>query len=297
MQLFVARIFDGLANGSAYALIALALVMIYKATTLINFAQGELAMVGAFVVLVLATEQGLPIWVAVIGAMLISSVVAAGIERVLIRPLNPADHLPLVIITLGLFLCLNAIAGIVWRFDPRKFPSLFPKGNLITWGPAKLTWYTVFTFITVIVVLVLLSLLLRYTKIGLAFRAVSSNLESSQLAGIRVGPTLQFGWALAAAVGTLGAAVFVSDGVRNLEPSVMGRVLIFASAAAALGGLDSLWGSLVGGIVIGLVQSILVQYVSFIPKEMGLAAAVAVLLIVLLAKPSGLFGSSRVERV
>jgi branched-chain amino acid transport system permease protein len=297
MQLFVARLFDGLANGSAYALIAIALVMIYKATTLINFAQGELAMVGAFIVLVLATEQGFPVWLAVFAGMAISSLLAAGAERVLIRPFNPADHLPLVIITLGLLLSLNAIAGIIWRFDPRAFPRLFPKGNLITWGPAKLTWYTVFTLITVFAVLGLLTVLLRFTKIGLAFRAVSSNLESSQLAGIRVGPTLQFGWALAAAVGTLGAAVFVSDGVRTLEPSVMGRVLIFASAAAALGGLDSLWGCVVGGIVIGFVQSILVQYVSFIPKEMGLAAAVAVLLVVLLVRPSGLFGTSRVERV
>ena len=297
MELFVARLFDGLANGAAYALIAVALVMIYKATTLINFAQGELAMFGAFIVLVLATERGIPIWIAVFLGMAISAVFAAGVERVLIRPFNPADHLPLVIITLGLFLAINATAGIIWRFDPRRFPRLFPAGNAITFGNARLTWYTVFTVITVLTVLVLLTALLKFTKIGLAFRAVSSNLESSQLSGIRVGPTLQFGWALAAAVGTLGAAVFVADPLRTLEPSVMVRVLIFASAAAALGGLDSLWGALVGGIAIGMVQSIVVQYVSFIPKEMGLAAAVVVLMIVLLVKPSGFFGSARVERV
>jgi branched-chain amino acid transport system permease protein len=126
---------------------------------------------------------------------------------------------------------------------------------------------------------------------------VSSNLESSQLSGVRIGPTLQFGWALAAAVGTLGAAVFVADPVRQLEPSIMVRVLIFASAAAALGGLDSLWGALVGGLAIGLVQSLLVQYVDFIPNEMSLAAAVVVLMLVLLFRPSGLFGTARVERV
>jgi branched-chain amino acid transport system permease protein len=297
VELFVARLFDGLSLGATYAMVALALVMIYKATTLINFAQGELAMLGAFFTLVLATEQGWPIWVAVVMAMVLSAVLAAGIERVLIRPFDPADHLPLVIITLGLFLSINALAGMIWRFDPRSFPSMFPEGNAVTFGAARLSWYTVFTVITALVVVSLLTLLLNKTKIGLAFRAVSSNLESSQLSGVRIGPTLQFGWALAAAVGTLGAAVFVADPVRQLEPSIMVRVLIFASAAAALGGLDSLWGALVGGLAIGLVQSLLVQHVDFIPNEMSLAAAVVVLMLVLLFRPSGLFGTARVGRV
>ncbi|CAN5456002.1 branched-chain amino acid ABC transporter permease [soil metagenome] len=297
MELFIARLFDGFANGATYTLIAVALVLIFKATTLINFAQGEMAMLGAFVVLVLATEQGLPIWIAVLVGMLISAVAAAGIERVLIRPFDPADHLPLVIITLGLFLAINAFAGIVWRFSPRSFPRMFPSGNALSFGAATLTWYTIGTVITVVVTLSLLTLLLNRSKIGLAFRAVSSNLESSQLVGIRVGPTLQFGWALAAAVGTLGACVFVADPIRQLEPSVMVRVLIFAAAAAALGGLDSLWGTLAGGMTIGMVQSVVVAYVPFVPSEMGLAAAVVVLMIVLVVKPSGLFGTAQVERV
>ncbi|MEZ5216076.1 MAG: branched-chain amino acid ABC transporter permease [Ilumatobacteraceae bacterium] len=296
MELFLARIFDGFASGSTYALIALALVLIYKATTLINFAQGELAMLGAFLALEL-WSHGVPVWFAVILAMVLSALLAAGIERTLIRPFDPKDHLPLVIITLGLFLGINAIAGIVWRFDPRAFPQMFPSGNVIAIGAATLSWYTVCTFLTVLAVLYGLTQLLNRTKIGLAFRGVSSNLESSELVGIRVGPTLQFGWALAAAVGTLGAAIYVADPLRQLEPSVMGRVLIFASAAAALGGLDSLWGTLIGGISIGLVQSVVVQYVPFIPNELSLAAAVIVLMVVLLVKPSGFFGTARVERV
>ncbi len=297
MQLFVQRLFDALANGSTYALVAVALVLIFKATTLVNFAQGELAMLGAFVTLVLAYEQGIPMWLAVFLAMIILGVFAAGVERVLIRPFDPADHLPLVIITLGLFLGINAMAGIVWRFDPRSFPELFPSGNAFTWGSASLRWYTVFTVLTVLVTIGLLQLLLNKTKIGLAFRAVSSNLESSELVGIRVGPTLQFGWALAAAVGTLGAAVYVADPFRQLEPSIMLRVLIFAVSAAALGGLDSLWGALAGGIAIGAIQSLVVPYVPFIPNELGLAAAVVVLMLVLLVRPAGLFGTPAVSRV
>jgi len=297
MELFVARLFDGLSNGATYALIAMALVIIYKATTLINFAQGEMAMFGAFIVLVLATERGLPIWIALIVGMLISALIGAVIERTLIRPFDPADHLPLVIITLGLFLGFNAVAGIIWRFDPRAFPRMFPDGNVLSFGVATLSWYTVCVVITVIVVAGGVNLFLNTTKIGLAFRAVSSNLESSQLVGIRIGPTLQFGWALAAAVGTLGACVFVATPLRQLEPSVMVRVLIFAASAAALGGLDSLWGAVVGGLIIGMVQSIVVQYIWFIPNEMSLATAVIVLMLVLLFRPSGLFGTKRVERV
>lgn len=297
MDLFVARVFDGLANGATYALIALALVMIYKATTLINFAQGEMAMFGSFIVLVLATERGLPIWVAVLVGMVISAAIGAIMERALIRPFDPSDHLPLVVITLGMFLVVGSLAGIIWRFDPREFPRMFPDGNALTFGVATLTWYTVFVLLTLVLVIGALTLLLNKTKIGLAFRAVSSNLESSELSGIRVGPTLQFGWAIAAAIGTLGASIYVADPIRQLEPAVMARVLIFSVTAAAIGGLDSLGGAVLGGILIGLLQSTLVQYVPFIPNELGLAAAVAALVIVLLFKPAGLCGTPRVERV
>ena len=297
MELFLARLFDGLSSGATYAVIAVALVLIYKATTLINFAQGELAMLGSFIAYILAIEQGMPIYLAIVLAMLLSAVLAAGIERVLIRPFDPADHLPLVIITLGLFLVINAIAGMVWGFDPRKFPRMFPEGDVWTYGIARLRWYTVGTTITVLVLLVLLTLLLKKTKIGLAFRAVSSNLESSGLVGVRAGPTLQFGWMLATAVGTLAGALFVADPFRQLDPTWAQRVLIFAAAAAVLGGLDSLWGALAGGLILGFIESMVVGYIDFIPNQMGLATAVVALIVVLLIRPNGLFGSKAVERV
>jgi branched-chain amino acid transport system permease protein len=297
VELFLARLFDGVSAGATYAAIAVALVLIYKATTLINFAQGELAMVGSFMAYVFAVERGLPIGLAVILAMFLMAIVAAALERTLIRPFDPHNHLPLVIITLGLFLMINAAAGIVWGFDPRRFPGVFPDGDAWSMGIAHLRWYSVGTLATTLLLLVGLSALLTKTKIGLAFRAVSSNLESASLVGVRVGPTLQFGWALAAAVGTIAGVLFVSDPFRQLEPSYAQRVLIFASAAAVLGGLDSLWGALAGGLAIGLVESMVVGYVDFIPSQMGLSTAVAVILIVLLVRPNGLFGSARVERV
>ena len=297
MELFLARLFDGISAGATYAAIAVALVLIYKATTLINFAQGELAMLGSFVAYVLAVEQGLPIVVALVIAMVLTAALAGGIERVLIRPFDPNNHLPLVIITLGLFLLINSVAGIVWGFDPRRFNGLFPADDAYTFGIARLRWYTVGTLFTVVLLLVVLTLLLNKTKIGLAFRAVSSNLESAGLVGVRAGPTLQFGWALAAAVGTLAGVLFVSDPFRQIEPTYAQRVLIFAAAAAVLGGLDSLWGALAGGLAIGLVESIVVGYVEWIPSQLGLATAVFVIIAVLLVRPAGLFGSTRVERV
>ena len=133
MELFLQRLFDAISNGSTYALVAVALVLIFKATTLINFAQGEMGMLGAFFCLQLWL-WGIPMWIALIMAMLLSAVLAAGIERVLIRPFDPADHLPLVIITLGLFLVINAVAAIIWRFDPRSFPNLFGDGNAFSIG-------------------------------------------------------------------------------------------------------------------------------------------------------------------
>ncbi len=297
MELFLARLFDGISSGATYAAIAVALVLIYKATTLINFAQGELAMLGTFVTYVIAVEQGLPVVVSLVLAMVATAVLAAVTERALIRPFDPSNHLPLVIITLGLFLLINALAGMIWGYDPRRFPGIFPADDLYTFGIARLRWYTVGTLVTVVVLLLLLSLLLRKTKIGLAFRAVSSNLESAGLVGVRAGPTLQFGWALAAAVGTLAGVLFVSDPVRQLDPNFAQRVLIFASAAAVLGGLDSLWGALAGGLALGLVESIVVGYVEWIPSQFGLATAVFVLIAVLIIRPEGLFGSKRVERV
>ncbi len=302
MQLFVARIIDGLSNGATYAAIALALVLIFKATTLINFAQGEFAAFGAFLAYVFAVEQAsIPLWLALIFGMVLTALFAAGTERILIRPFDPADHLPLVIITLGLFLIVNSVMGVIWRFDPRGFPTLFPDGNAWSWGTTQLRWHDVGVILTVLGTAILLTLLLNRTKIGLAFRAVSSNLESSQLVGIRVGQTLQFGWALAAAIGTLAAVLFVADPIRQLEPTVMLRVLIFAAAAAALGGLDSIWGAIVGGIGVGLLQS----FFGYIPEwtdgtignDLNLATAFVVLLVVLLFRPAGLFGTRAVERV
>ena len=260
--------------------------MIYKSTGFINFAQGSLALLGVYLAYVFSVEQGLPVAVAVVCAMAASSVVAMFVERVFIRPFPPDHVLPLVIVTLGLLLIIDSAVGIVWGFRTRSLPSMFPSGAPIEWGIAQLTLahhrqpgHGVRgggAFVSAVVA--------HQDRLGLP--GGSSNLESARLVGIRVGPTLGFGWALAAAIGTLGGSLVVPD--LLLEPSVMLRVLIFSLAAAALGGLDSMLGAVLGGLVVGLARNLLVTFLDL--SELALATAVAVILVVLLVRPTGLFG-------
>ena len=319
MQLLLQRIFDGLDNGAVYAVVAVALVLIFKATTLINFAQGELAMFGTFIAYLLAADSdssalsytlnwasfsvgflNVGLMAAIVVAMAVSAAAGAAIERVLIRPFDPTDHLPVVLITLGIFLILNSVAGYLWNFNPRPFPSLFPSGpdDFLGVGGARLRYTVIGTWAVLALMGTVLWFLLTKTKIGLAFRAVSSNTESARLVGVRVGKTLMFGWALAAAFGTLGGSLVAPK--LFLQPNMMATLLIFSFAAATIGGLDSLVGAVVGGISIGLIQSVLVGYLGdFDPAFIILSLAVAFvcILVVLWFKPSGLFGTSRVERV
>ena len=295
-DLFFQRVFDGLGNGFIYSAMALALVLLFKATGVVNFAQGEMAMIGAFIAYAIANAFDIPGAVAVVIAMFLSAIGAAVIERVLIRPFDPSNHLAIVIVTLSLFLMLNAIAGVIWAFDGRAFPSLFPGRNQ-TFGlfGATVEWADLGTWLTVLAAVVLVTLLLRKTKMGLAFRSVSSSLESSQLLGIHIGRTLQFGWALAAAIGTLAGSLVARTTL--LEPNFMGRVLIYSFAAATLGGLDSLGGAVIAGIIIGLVQTMGGGYIDAIGSELAPAVALVVIVLILCVKPSGLFGSKRIERV
>jgi branched-chain amino acid transport system permease protein len=295
--LFVQRMIDALNNGFIYAAMALSLVLIYKATGVVNFAQGNMAMFGAFIAYVLVAEQDWPVGVGIVVAMVVSALGAAAIERVFIRPFDPGNHLAITIVTLAWFLILGSLAGVIWGFDPKAFPTPFPHGagDSVRVFDATLRYDRIGTWIVILVVLILVSLLLRKTKIGLAFRSVSTNLESSKLVGISIGRTLQFGWALAAAVGTLAGCMIAPN--TYLTPGFMGTVLIYSFAAATLGGLDSLGGAVIGGLLVGLLETMVGGYVPILGSELALASALAVIVLILLVTPSGLFGSKRVERV
>lgn len=311
--LLLQRIFDALFNSAIYSSLALALVIIYRSTGLLNFAQGEMATFTAYVAFVLLAGPsprlhggwlaglipGVPFSVpfAIVGAVMFGVLAGAVTERTLIRPLRHAPELAMVNVTIGLLLVLNSLMGQWWGTGGRLFPAVFPTGpgeNFDILG-ARLRFNTIGVWLTLLVLLGLLALLLQRTRAGLAFRAVSIDPTSAELNGIRVGRTLMYGWALASALGALSATM--SANLVLLEPNMMLRVLVFAFAAATLGGLDSPKGALVGGLIIGLSQTLVPAYVPFIGFELSVLPAVVVLVGVLLVRPAGLFGTKRIERV
>jgi branched-chain amino acid transport system permease protein len=289
VALFLQRLFDAFENGAIYASLALALSIIYRSTGQLNFAQGEMAMFAAFICYVLAAEQGWPVWFAVLVA-----VIASG----LVRPLERRNSLAVVIITLGLFLIVNSVARDIWFGPPRQFVSPYPskaRGGIAI-GGATLYWSTITYWLTVAVVFGLLALMLRKTKIGLAFRAVSSNRESAQFVGISVGNTLMVGWALAAAVGAI-AGIIAASKQGTIDANLMLPLLIYAFAAVTLGGFDSLGGAIIGGLVVALVETMAGGYIHRIGGELAQTTALALIIVVLLFRPNGLYGSRSVERV
>ena len=299
-------------NSAIYASLAIALVFIYRATGLLNFAQGELATFSAFVgFLVLGPHappvagEGLvsvlpglpwPVPLAILGAVAFGILGGAAAERVLIRPMQSRPLLAVVNITIGLLIALNALTAELWTTRPRIFPSPFPSEpeDFIGVGGARLRFETLGVWAALLGVLVLLGLLLRRTRTGLAFRAITANRESARLVGIDVGRTLMFGWAVAGGLGAL-AATLVADAVL-LEPNMMLRLMIFSFAAATIGGLDSPKGAIVGAIIVGMTQTLIPGY-TFIPSELSLLPPLVAMFLILMFKPTGLFGERQVERV
>jgi branched-chain amino acid transport system permease protein len=287
---------NGLADGSIYAMLALALVVIFRSTGQLNFAQGEIGTMGAFFVSTL-TLTGWPVWLSIIAAMVLGFLIAAGVERVVVRPIEHRNPGAVIVALIGVFLAVNQFVAMIWGINARGLPSVFPDQAddfvVILGAPVRLARLGSIAVLAVLVVL--LWLMFTKTKVGLAMRAVANNQESSNLVGIRVGGILLLGWGLAGAIGVLAAALLAPS--AGLTGTLMLGPFLLASVAAVLGGLDSPFGAVVGGLLIGVVQAIIVGYVGFLGSDMLFPVMLVILLGVLLLRPSGLFGSERVERV
>ncbi|MFC9895358.1 branched-chain amino acid ABC transporter permease [Nocardia sp. NPDC127579] len=293
MSGFLQQLVEGLSAGAIYAGLALALVLIYRFTGIVNFAQGELAMFSAFLAWQ-CVESGLPFWLALPVTLAVSFAGGMLIERVVIRPVEGGAELTLVIVTVGLFFFVNAAAGWIWSYQVKAFPNPFPDGALRA-GGVSAGYGSLGVIAVVAVVMGLLYLMFRYTRIGLAMRAVACNPASARLVGIRVGAVLALGWGLAALVGAVSGVL--SAPLLFLEPNMMGGVLIYAFAAATLGGFDSPGGALAGGLIVGVAETLAGAYVDFIGTELKIGVPLAIILGVLLLRPQGLFGTAAVERV
>ncbi|MBG7603880.1 MAG: branched-chain amino acid ABC transporter permease [Actinobacteria bacterium] len=296
MSLFLERFVNGLADGSIYALLALALVVVFRSTGQLNFAQGEIGTMGAFFVSTL-TLTGLPVWLSIGFAMVLGFLVSAGVERIVVRPIEHRNPGAVIVALIGVFLAVNQIVAMIWGVDARSLPSVFPDDadDFVTIGGAPIRIARLGIIGVLIVVLFLLWLMFNKTKVGLAMRAVANNQESSNLVGIRVGSILVVGWGLAGAIGVLAAAMLAPS--AGLTGTLMLGPFLLASVAAVLGGLDSPVGAVVGGLIIGLTEAFIVGYVDFLGADMLFPVMLVILLVVLLLRPSGLFGSERVERV
>ena len=293
MDIFIQQVVSGLATGGIYASLALALVMIYQATDVVNFAQGELAMFATYICWSLINE-GMPYWAAFLSTLAIAFAGGIVIERVVIRPVENAPILSIVMVTLGLLVICNSVAGWIWTYVQKPFPSPF-SANPFKAGNIVLGAHDLGQIEVTLLVLLCIYLFFRFTPLGLAMRAAAHNPVSSRLVGIRVGWMLAPGWGLAAVFGAV-AGMMVAP-VLTLEPNLMGGVQIYAFAAATLGGFTSPGGAVLGGFIVGVVENLVGTYVSFIGTELKFTVALAMIIVVLLVKPTGLFGSTVVKRV
>lgn len=290
MQGFLEQVLSGLATGGIYASVALALVMIYKATHLVNFAQGEMAMFSTYIAWQLMAI-GVPYWVAFFLTVAIAFVGGVVIERTIIRPFERQEAiLAVVTVFIGLLLILNSVAGWIWDYTVKAFPSPFPAD---AYFGGYLSGHQIGLLGVTLAMLFLVFLFFRFTPLGLAMRAAAENPQSSRLVGIRVGTMLALGWGLAGAVGAV-AGMMVAP-VVYLDPFMMSGILIYGFAGALFGGIDNPWGAVVGGFIVGVLENIMGVYV--VGTELKLTVALVIIVGVLVAKPSGLFGKHLVTRV
>ena len=290
MDAFIHQVLAGLATGGIYASVALALVMIYQATHLVNFAQGEMAMFCTYLAWSLI-NAGFGYWPAFLLTVALAFVLGVVIERVVIRPVENSPVLAVVVVFIALLVILNSIAGWIYSYTIKTFPSPFPAEPFF--GNKYMSSHEIGAIGVTLVVLLLLYAFFRFTPLGLAMRAAAQNPASARLVGIRVGWILALGWGLAAAIGAV-AGMMVAP-IVFLDPNMMGGILLYAFAAALVGGVDSPGGAVLGGFLVGVLENVLGAFV--IGNELKLAVALVLIIGVLVVKPTGLFGKVHVTRV
>ncbi|BBK41419.1 branched-chain amino acid ABC transporter permease [Allostella vacuolata] len=289
MEAFLHQVLSGLATGGIYAIVALALVMIYQATHLVNFAQGEMAMFSTYLAWTMI-DAGLPYWGAFAGTVALSFALGIAIERIVIRPVGNAPVLAVVIVFIGLLVILNSVAGWIYTYTIKSFPSPFPGGSVLG---GYLSRHELGVMGVTLGVLLLLFLFFRFTPLGLAMRAAAQNPVSSRLVGIRVGWMLALGWGLAAAIGAV-AGMMVAP-IVFLDPNMMAGILLYGFAGALLGGIDNPAGAVAGGLAVGVLENLSGAYL--VGTELKLTVALVLIVGVLVVRPSGLFGRVLVNRV
>jgi branched-chain amino acid transport system permease protein len=290
---FFQQITSGLATGAIYASLALALVLIYRTTHVVNFAQGEMATFTTYIAWTFM-NHGLAYWPAFVLTLLIAFAGGVCVERALIRPVEHRPEIVIVILTIGLLIVINGLTGWIWGADVKAVDSPFPNRSIDVAG-VSISSQDIGTFGVCLVSVIVLWTFFRFTTLGLAMRSVAVNADASRLMGVRVGWMLALGWGFAAVLGAI--AGLMAAPTAFLDPNMMLVILVYAFAAAVLGGIDSPVGAIVGGLILGVAVNLLGRYVGGVGEELKLPTALAILLIVLLVRPAGLLGRVVVRRV
>ncbi|MBN9066178.1 MAG: branched-chain amino acid ABC transporter permease [Rhizobiaceae bacterium] len=291
MEILIQQIVSGVATGAIYACMALAIVMIYQAIHHLNFAQGEMAMFSTFVAWQLLA-WGVPYWLAFVLTVTLSFAGGLIVERLVFKPIENAPVLSHVVIFIALFAIFNSLAGFIWNFEIKPFPSPFGSGALFG---GLMSPHQAGMIAVTLVVLALLYIFFRFTRIGLAMRAAAANPESARLVGIRVGWMTALGWGMASAIGAV-AGMMIAP-VVFLEPNMMVSILLYGFAGAVLGGLTSPVGAVIGGLAVGIIENLAGTYIPVVGPELKLPVALFVIIAVLVVRPSGLLGRKTVQRV
>lgn len=290
MDFFIQQIASGLTSGAIYACVALGLVMIYVSTDHINFAQGEMAMFATYLAWAMI-NAGVPYWVAFGLTIVIAFVGGLLIQRIVLKPLEHAPVLALVVCFIALLSILNAIAGMIWSYTIKQFPTPFPAHDIF--GNGLVSTQQLGVVGVTLVMLALLTVFFRFTTLGLAMRAAAQNPASARLMGVRVAWMLGLGWGLAAAIGAI-AGMLVAP-IVFLDPNMMTGILVYGFAGALVGGIGNPLGAVAGGFIVGVLENLVGSYV--IGNELKLTFALVIVIGVLLLKPAGLFGRVIVRRV
>ena len=293
MGKFVQLVVDGLSTGSIYGAIALAIVLVNQATGLINFAQGGMAVLSAYVAW-WQTTHGVPIVVAILVSILFSFALGAVVERWLMRRFERGDPDTAVVVTIGLLTLITGLCGWLWTYNNQQFPSLFPLGTVSFLG-VSISIRSIGTTLVIIVAMLLLQGLFIGTKLGLALRAVAINPQSAAFSGLPVGRLLMVGWGLAAALGAVAGALVAPQ--LTLTPGMLDNALVYALAAVILGGLTSPVGVVVAAWIIGVLENLAAVYIDFIGFDLKVAVPFILIFVVLIVRPQGLFGRKTVVRV
>jgi branched-chain amino acid transport system permease protein len=293
MQYFFQQIVNGVGDGAIYASLGLALVLIYRTTNIANFAQGEMATFSAYIAWQMV-NWGVPLWLAFLIAVVASIVMGVLAYVLIVRPVQYKDELTIVIVTLGLFLAFNSFNGAIWGFLQLSLPGLFPEKNFSI-GVLRVNAELLGTIAMLIAISIGMFFLFQHTRLGVALRASASNATSAMMVGIPFTAMMALGWGLAAGLGAISGLLVAPR--LTLDPNMMGSIIIYAFAAAVVGGLTSYRGAVVGGAIVGVSQALSTAYLPWLGSDLQILLPLLLIVVVLILKPEGLFGNTVVIRV